>query len=178
MSHQELSTEAERAEILAGQEHEARTQHPANWTTQCRGGITNEQREAIVRRAVADRDALLLARKHVSLLGAEQHITTVEKALDELATLRAERDSFHMAYRMKCDAETKAQAVEIERLRAQLAAVTAERDALREFYEAARHYEQIVGQDDTTALDERNAQDRYNAATKAMRAIDAARNGA
>ena len=63
MSHQELSTEAERAEILAGQEHEARTQHPANWTTQCRGGITNEQREAIVRRAVADRDALLLARK-------------------------------------------------------------------------------------------------------------------
>jgi len=35
----------------------------------------------------------------------------------ELARLRAEAESFHMDYRMKCDEETKAQADEIERLR-------------------------------------------------------------
>lgn len=37
-----------------------------------------------------------------------------------LAGLQAEADSLHMAYRMKYDKETKAQAVEIEQLRAAL----------------------------------------------------------
>jgi outer membrane murein-binding lipoprotein Lpp len=36
----------------------------------------------------------------------------------EVDRLRADAADFHMAYRMKCDEETKAQAVEIERLRA------------------------------------------------------------
>ncbi len=36
----------------------------------------------------------------------------------EVERLRADAADFHMAYRMKCDEETKAQAVEIERLRA------------------------------------------------------------
>ena len=38
----------------------------------------------------------------------------------ELERLRAARDDFHQAYRQKCDVETKAQAVEIEQLRALL----------------------------------------------------------
>ena len=42
----------------------------------------------------------------------------------ECEALRADAADFHMAYRMKCDEETKVQAVELERLRA-------ERDALR-----------------------------------------------
>ena len=46
------------------------------------------------------------------------------EAADEIERLRAERDSFYMDYRMKCDEQTKALHVEVERLRA-------ERDALR-----------------------------------------------
>jgi hypothetical protein len=42
----------------------------------------------------------------------------------EVERLRADAADFHMAYRMKCDEETKAQAVEIERLRAELARLT------------------------------------------------------
>lgn len=41
-------------------------------------------------------------------------------AADEIERLRAEAASFHMAYRLKCDKETKAQAVKIGRLRAAL----------------------------------------------------------
>ncbi|MFO0521294.1 MAG: hypothetical protein ACK515_12875, partial [bacterium] len=36
----------------------------------------------------------------------------------EVERLRADAADFHMAYRMKCDEKTKAQAVEVERLRA------------------------------------------------------------
>jgi hypothetical protein len=42
------------------------------------------------------------------------------EAADELERLQAAEADFHMAYRMKCDEETKAQAVEIERLTAAL----------------------------------------------------------
>ena len=42
----------------------------------------------------------------------------VRSLVDERDRLRAERDSFYMDYRIKCDEETKRQAVEIERLRA------------------------------------------------------------
>jgi hypothetical protein len=42
----------------------------------------------------------------------------------EVEKLRADAADFHMAYRMKCDEETKAQAVEVERLRAELARLT------------------------------------------------------
>jgi hypothetical protein len=37
--------------------------------------------------------------------------------MSEIERLNVERDGFYMAYRMKCDEETKAQAMEIERLR-------------------------------------------------------------
>lgn len=42
----------------------------------------------------------------------------LEAQAAQIAELTAARDSFHMAYRMKCDAETKAQAEQIEALRA------------------------------------------------------------
>jgi len=42
-------------------------------------------------------------------------------AAREIERLRAERESFYMDYRMKCDEETKRQAIEIEMLRADLA---------------------------------------------------------
>lgn len=42
-----------------------------------------------------------------------------EDAADTIERLEAERDSFYMDYRMKCDATTKAQATEIESLRAE-----------------------------------------------------------
>jgi len=41
-----------------------------------------------------------------------------DEARAEVERLRADAADFHMAYRMKCDEETKAQAVEIEMLRA------------------------------------------------------------
>jgi transposase-like protein len=56
---------------------------------------------------------------------------------DEIARMRAENDSlraeaesFHTDYRMKCDEETKAQAVEIDRLRAENAELQKENTAL------------------------------------------------
>jgi hypothetical protein len=42
----------------------------------------------------------------------------------EVERLRADAADFHMAYRMKCDEETIAQAVEIEKLREELARLT------------------------------------------------------
>ncbi len=45
-------------------------------------------------------------------------IEEVIKLEEEIERLRADRDSFYMDYRIKCDEETKRQAVEIERLRA------------------------------------------------------------
>ena len=44
----------------------------------------------------------------------------IRALLDRLKSAEAERDSFYMDYRMKCDEETKRQAIEIERLRAAL----------------------------------------------------------
>ncbi len=44
----------------------------------------------------------------------------VRSLVDERDRLRAERESFYMDYRIKCDEETKRQAAEIERLRAAL----------------------------------------------------------
>ena len=37
--------------------------------------------------------------------------------MDDLAKLRADADDFYMKYRIKCDEETKAQQIEIDRLR-------------------------------------------------------------
>jgi hypothetical protein len=58
----------------------------------------------------------------------EEVALAVEQATAELRAeverLRADAADFHMAYRMKCDEETKAQAVEIKRLRAELARLT------------------------------------------------------
>lgn len=51
------------------------------------------------------------------------------EAAAELERLIAERETFYMDYRMKCDETTKAQAVEIERLTADNAALRA--DAVR-----------------------------------------------
>jgi len=48
---------------------------------------------------------------------------------EENARLRGDAADFHMAYRMKCDEETKAQAVKVERLRAELARLTTLRPA-------------------------------------------------
>lgn len=48
------------------------------------------------------------------------------EAAAELERLIAERDTFYMDYRMKCDETTKAQAVEIERLTADNAALRAD----------------------------------------------------
>jgi hypothetical protein len=42
----------------------------------------------------------------------------------EVERLRADAADFHITYRMKCDEETKAKAVEVERLRAELARLT------------------------------------------------------
>ena len=42
------------------------------------------------------------------------------EAADEIIRLRVQAGDFQMAYRMKCDAETKSQAEEIARLRAEL----------------------------------------------------------
>jgi hypothetical protein len=55
------------------------------------------------------------------LAGLSELVERAEKAEAEVESLRADAADFHMAYRMKCDEETKAQAVEIERLRAELA---------------------------------------------------------
>lgn len=49
-------------------------------------------------------------------------------AADEIERLRAEAASFHMAYRLTCDDQTKAQAVEINRLRAALLNIVAAAD--------------------------------------------------
>jgi hypothetical protein len=49
---------------------------------------------------------------------AEVRVAEAQADAAELARLRTEAASFQMAYRLKCDEETKAQAVEIERLRA------------------------------------------------------------
>jgi hypothetical protein len=53
------------------------------------------------------------------------HMRDLERELAlakaEVERLRAAAADFHMAYRMKCDEETKALAVEVERLRAELA---------------------------------------------------------
>lgn len=54
------------------------------------------------------------------------------EAADEIEALRAERDNFYMRHRMRHDIETKAQATEIERLRAELAAMCANFDAMRD----------------------------------------------
>jgi hypothetical protein len=51
---------------------------------------------------------------------AEIRVAEAQTDAAELARLRAAEANFHMEYRMRCDAETKAQAVEIERLRAAL----------------------------------------------------------
>jgi hypothetical protein len=52
---------------------------------------------------------------------AQVRVSEAQTDAAELARLRKEADSFHMAYRLKCDEETKAQALEIDRLRAELA---------------------------------------------------------
>lgn len=64
---------------------------------------------------------------------------------DELARLRAEAASFHMAYRVKRDEETKAQAVEIGHLRAEVAAAL---PAMREY--AARNPRWTAGDNSAT----------------------------
>lgn len=79
---------------------------------------------------VDDRDTLRaevdeLTRKWASNLERERGV------IIERDALRAERDAFYMDYRAKCDAETKAQAVTIEALRA-------ERDQLRGDLNVAR----------------------------------------
>jgi cell division protein FtsB len=56
---------------------------------------------------------------------------------DEIVRLRAEAESFNMDYRLKCDEETKAQAVEIERLHA-------ENEALREDAKRLNYLDQLV----------------------------------
>ena len=56
---------------------------------------------------------------------------------EELDRLRADAENFHMAYRMKCDKETKAQAVEIDRLRAENAALREQLKVLRGMTQAA-----------------------------------------
>lgn len=49
-------------------------------------------------------------------------------APDQALELQAERDTFYMDYRIKCDKQTKALQVEVEFMRQQLATITAERD--------------------------------------------------
>jgi chromosome segregation ATPase len=70
----------------------------------------------------------------------------IERLRTENADLRAETESFHMDYRMKCDEETKAQANEIARLRAEnaelrekLVRCMASRDALRDWAQECRN---------------------------------------
>jgi hypothetical protein len=54
-------------------------------------------------------------------LGNENwRLRDVARDAAELARLRAAEADFHMEYRLKCDVENKAQAVQIERLRAAL----------------------------------------------------------
>ena len=61
---------------------------------------------------------------------ASVRIAEAQTDAEELARLRAEATSFHMAYRLKCDEETKAQAVEIERLRGLLHELALAADAV------------------------------------------------
>ena len=66
-----------------------------------------EEREKTVESQTTKR-AMSAAAHGLRLMGAE------------IERLTANANNFHMAYRMKCDEETKAQAVEIERLRSQV----------------------------------------------------------
>jgi chromosome segregation ATPase len=101
----------------------------------------NEQLEselAALRRDAATRDAMMSDQATTNAaLRAErdQWEKHAGQYMDERDALRAERDAFYMDYRAKCDAETKAQAVTIEALRArvaelevQVAALSAEPD--------------------------------------------------
>jgi hypothetical protein len=67
-----------------------------------------------------------------TLAQAASQVSVAEAQTDaaELARLRGEAASFHMAYRMRCDEETKAQAVEIERLRGLLHELALAADAV------------------------------------------------
>ena len=75
-----------------------------------------------------DRECVAAAR-----LLREQH--------EEIERLKAERNGFYMDYRVKCDEKTKAQAMEIERLRAALAAPKQEPVAFGYLWPTGRHPE-------------------------------------
>ena len=74
-----------------------------------------------------DDEALLVADNADT--GFSNHLAALKKLAEVVRRQHAEIESFCMEYRMKCDVETKAQAVEIERLQAQLDA--SRRDAER-----------------------------------------------
>jgi hypothetical protein len=94
-------------------------------------------------------EALMLAdelwRGQVTTASVLKSAAELRRQHAEIERLTAEASTFHMAYRIKCDTETKAQAVEIERLTAahhaavelsntmhgRWIAAEAERDALR-----------------------------------------------
>ncbi len=72
----------------------------------------------VLRMPMPDEPDTLTLRQFVDR--AREAADRIEADADELARLRAEAASFQMAYRLKCDEETKAQAMEILRLRTAL----------------------------------------------------------
>ncbi len=87
-----------------------------------------------------DTDALVRELREKQLRGIYTDFDKrARQAADTIERLTAEAASFHMAYRMKCDEETKAQAVEIERLiRERDEAVARERERCAQLCESAR----------------------------------------
>jgi len=85
--------------------------------------------ELTAARAEAERYRVLWARDSTGLGKVLADLRTAKAVMEdrraEVEALRADAADFHMAYRMKCDEETKAQAVGIERLRAALQGVVA-----------------------------------------------------
>lgn len=87
--------------------------------------------------------------------------------MEKVERLNSEAASFHMAYRVKCDEETKAQAVEIARL-------SAERDACRNALESVVRAAQCHNAHHAMTVD---GQMLYDIAKSQLDALDAARGG-